>query len=92
MYKNDLNQLVKEQYPMMKALGVLLVCVTCASASVINSDVFSHLRQDNPVVNTTYGALRGSKSYTWRDQVEYSAFEGIPYGAPPIGNLRFKVC
>ncbi len=43
-----------------------------------------HLDGDHVVVDTTYGALRGE----WRDGV--ARFAGIPFGAPPVGDLRFR--
>lgn len=45
---------------------------------------------EDPVVEISDGKLRGtiSKNYNGED---YYAFLGIPYGKPPIGELRFKV-
>ncbi|KAI7815090.1 carboxylesterase, partial [Rhyzopertha dominica] len=42
-----------------------------------------------PVVETKLGKVRGQfkKSYEGKT---YSAFEGIPYAKPPVGNLRFE--
>jgi para-nitrobenzyl esterase len=39
----------------------------------------------NQVVETTYGAVRGT------DDGEISTWKGIRYAAPPIGDLRFRV-
>lgn len=33
--------------------------------------------------------MRGTKSKTIYDE-DYYSFEGIPYGQPPLGELRFK--
>lgn len=44
----------------------------------------------NPVTVTKYGSVLG----TWgvsRSNKTYSAFIGIPYAKPPIGDLRFAV-
>lgn len=43
-----------------------------------------------PVIKTTKGAIRGKvlKSRYGRD---YYSFTGVPYGKPPVGDLRFKV-
>src|ERR1700689_5776125 len=38
---------------------------------------------DVPVAHTALGDLRGE----WRDGV--AAFRGVPYAAPPLGELRF---
>lgn len=43
----------------------------------------------NPLfLNTTYGSLEG-KWMTSRSGREFRAFLGVPYAAPPLGNLRF---
>lgn len=43
-----------------------------------------------PIVRTPLGSVMGRhiKSYGGRT---VSAFEGIPYAKPPVGDLRFKV-
>ena len=43
-------------------------------------------------VNTLNGQVRGHRAYTWFRQKLFYAFRGIPYGQPPAGSLRFKVC
>lgn len=43
-----------------------------------------------PVVQTENGFVSGITSKTWRGRTTYT-FEGIPYAAPPVGELRFKV-
>lgn len=40
-------------------------------------------------VNTTEGIIRGH--VVNEENYEYMAFLGVPYAAPPIGNMRFKV-
>jgi len=41
------------------------------------------------IVKTSYGPIRGEKlNY---ENTSYRAFKGIPYAAPPVGDLRFKV-
>lgn len=39
-------------------------------------------------VNTTEGLTRGH--VVNEENYEYLAFIGVPYAAPPIGNMRFK--
>lgn len=36
------------------------------------------------------GSIRGIKRKTLYDDDDYYSFEGIPYGQPPVGDLRFK--
>lgn len=47
-------------------------------------------QSNGPIVKTPLGSVQGKliKSYEGRT---VSAFEGIPYAKPPVGNLRFKV-
>ncbi|XP_073820711.1 esterase B1-like [Musca autumnalis] len=45
--------------------------------------------EQNPIVKITQGLVRGTKSTTIYDD-DYYSFEGIPYGQPPLGDLRFK--
>ncbi|KAJ6642145.1 Esterase B1 [Pseudolycoriella hygida] len=41
------------------------------------------------IAETEYGQVRGVKTASALEY-EYISFYGIPYGTPPIGNLRFK--
>lgn len=43
-----------------------------------------------PLIKTTKGTIRGKvlKSRYGRD---YYSFTGVPYGKPPVGDLRFQV-
>lgn len=43
-----------------------------------------------PIVEINDGKLKGKLKKTFDGQQVY-AFLGIPYGKPPIGELRFKV-
>ncbi|KAK9885279.1 hypothetical protein WA026_010774 [Henosepilachna vigintioctopunctata] len=49
----------------------------------------SSTSEENPVVQTAYGKVRGKvlKSY---DNKDFYAFQGIPFAEPPVGNLRFQ--
>lgn len=42
------------------------------------------------IADTQYGKVRGVRKTTALDS-EYISFYGIPYGTPPVGELRFKV-
>ncbi|KAJ8945662.1 hypothetical protein NQ318_012380 [Aromia moschata] len=46
--------------------------------------------QDDLVVSTKNGLVRGKKAATEDTLKIYNAFKGIPYAEPPIGNLRFS--
>lgn len=43
------------------------------------------------VVSVNEGQIRGIKQVSKFSGTEFYSFFGIPYGKPPIGNLRFKV-
>lgn len=44
-----------------------------------------------PVVTVNEGKLLGKKEISTFSGLEYLAFYGVPYGEPPVGNLRFRV-
>ena len=46
--------------------------------------------EPDSIINTEYGFVRGIKSVSALGNPCISFF-GIPYAAPPVGNLRFKV-
>lgn len=57
--------------------------------STVGAD--SSLGDDYPEVQISSGLIKGIKmSSFWTNQTFY-AFRGVPYAAPPIGDLRFKV-
>lgn len=43
------------------------------------------------IIQTANGSIRGVRVTSERQHVDFHAFRGIPYGKPPIGDLRFKV-
>ncbi len=51
---------------------------------------YENLIPFTPVVKTKNGKLVGYEMRTIRNR-PIAAFEGIPYGKPPIGHLRFRV-
>nr|QYA71947.1 carboxylesterase [Anoplophora glabripennis]QYA71999.1 carboxylesterase [Anoplophora glabripennis] len=58
----------------------------CSRQVQINGDILSEC---SPQVQINDGILRG-KFMTTKGGRRFSAFLGIPYAKPPIGNLRFK--
>ena len=67
------------------------VCIAAAAASTMSKSKLRSLkdsRQSN-VVKIASGPIRGT-TYAYDDGKEASAFLGIPYAQPPIGELRFK--
>nr|WGO51722.1 putative antennal esterase CXE24 [Ectropis grisescens] len=51
--------------------------------------LFTNLMMEGPVVTVRQGKLRGAVETT-ADGGRFYSFKGIPYGAPPVGDLRFK--
>lgn len=45
---------------------------------------------DFVIAETEYGKVRGIKTTSCLN-TSFNAFLGIPYAAPPVGELRFKV-
>nr|WCC58170.1 carboxylesterase [Pharsalia antennata] len=45
---------------------------------------------DDPVVSLPSGQIRGAVKTTLREGKTFYAFLGIPFAAPPVGNLRFQ--
>lgn len=46
---------------------------------------------ENPIVETTHGPVSGKILRTLIKNVDYFGFMGIPFAAPPVGELRFMV-
>lgn len=67
----------------MKVLNVLTAYVAYIAVSVRG-------KNDLPVVETSQGSLQGKYMITKQGR-EFSAFLGIPYAKPPVGQLRFAV-
>ena len=73
---------------MRKLCAVLLLVAACGAPEerpqAAMSSAADHGQDDATLVATTEGAVRGSETDSIR------AFRGIPYAAPPVGNLRWK--
>lgn len=55
---------------------------------------YDKIFQENVIsitVSVEQGILEGGQKWTVTGDASYIFFKGIPYAAPPIGNLRFKV-
>jgi carboxylesterase type B len=61
---------------MMFALILILPCIITGEESV--------------EVTTEYGKVLGSIRQTSSNSVSYASFQGIPFAAPPVGELRLK--
>lgn len=44
---------------------------------------------DSLIVETTNGPIEGY-TMTWKDGSVVKAWQGIPYGKPPVGDLRWR--
>ena len=69
----------------MKMVTRTLLLVVLVTVVVIGEDVTS-----DPKVTFDQGTLVG-KVMTSRLGTKFFAFQGVPYAAPPVGPLRFKV-
>ncbi|KAF5304022.1 hypothetical protein FQA39_LY01807 [Lamprigera yunnana] len=49
----------------------------------------SSWQDEHPTVDTAFGKMEGHYKYSYGKR-QFSAFEGIPYMKPPIGELRFE--
>lgn len=70
---------------------VLLPYVVCGCGSIGDKrtrlrNCASSTNKENVVVNTTLGPVEGAPSSAAR----CATFYGIPYAAPPVGDLRFR--
>lgn len=57
---------------------------------VLSSILFFLNRGDCVLLHTKQGSLNGETLISRGGRI-FSAFYGIPYAEPPVGNLRFKV-
>lgn len=58
--------------------------------AVLFKIVLAVTEKDSPIVCYSDGCVRGTTRPGYQSD-SYEAFLGIPYAAPPIGNLRFAV-
>lgn len=65
-------------------------CLCCASILQWNCAALTSFSDENPVVETHLGRIRGSVLQS-RLGERFYAFRGIRYAQPPIGKMRFKV-
>lgn len=67
----------------MKLISVILLALCFLSACCAQED-------DGPLVEISTGTVLGSYVSTHYG-VDVTSFYGIPYGAPPVGSMRFEV-
>lgn len=71
--------------------GVAVMAVALSLATYMyNSLIRLHGNTADPIVQTTLGLVQGNLQVS-RDGATYFEFLGIPFAAPPIGDLRFEV-
>ncbi|PSN38456.1 hypothetical protein C0J52_15620 [Blattella germanica] len=71
---------------MIQAVTVVnVVFIILVAVKVSNADN----SEEEPLVNTEQGILRGLTTISIRDQ-QFFAFLGVPYAKPPVGELRFR--
>ena len=46
--------------------------------------------EDGPIIDISSGSIQGKVVATHYD-INVNSFYGIPFGAPPVGDLRFEV-
>ncbi len=46
--------------------------------------------EDGPVVELSSGTVRGSYRTSYGGET-FASYQGIPYAAPPVGELRYQV-
>ena len=68
----------------MRTLGLQILCAVGACAMGLAAS--TPARADSPVIKTKQGSVRGKLLHN--DQV--AAFLGLPYAAPPVGDLRWR--
>lgn len=66
----------------MKYASLLIVAICLCTAQC---------RRLTEVISITKGCMQGKILETVWNSVTYSAFLGIPYAEPPVGDLRFQV-
>lgn len=68
------------QSPRLDLVAVLLV------VAVLPSSVLAII--DRLVVQTSTGPIRGRSEHVFGQELHI--FQGVPYGKPPVGQLRFR--
>lgn len=79
------NSIINNASKMRHSLFVIMLCFLLTILYVLKGSV----AEIGPLVNTSLGQIRGFYTTSF-DGRTFSAFEGIPYAKPPIGDLRFE--
>uniref|UniRef100_A0A914Y4J6 Carboxylesterase type B domain-containing protein n=1 Tax=Panagrolaimus superbus TaxID=310955 RepID=A0A914Y4J6_9BILA len=72
---------------MIQLKNSVILCIF--AASILGDVAKSQSTNSPPIVSTEYGKVEGFR-HTTPSGFETEVFLGIPYAAPPIGNLRFE--
>lgn len=91
LISNDTKQLIARmtfekmnvKFPSISCL-LFAICCCLNAVTQVESNEFC-------TINTKSGPIRGKINHTLFDKLPYYSFRGIPFGKPPVGNLRFKV-
>src|SRR5580693_1609375 len=72
----------------MKKLPIMAICLllACVSAFFYSFKLRNDVGKNPEIVHVESGLISGVKS----DSSEVVAFKGIPFAAPPVGELRWK--
>lgn len=68
----------------------LIVIFSCVVVAVYSETIVVN-NEPHQIVQTQYGTIRGRENVTLFDGRIYYSYRGIPYGKPPVNELRFKV-
>ena len=77
MFESFINKVFNPKMNMMMLVLILVLpCIIRGEESV--------------EVTTEYGKVLGSIRQTSSNSISYASFQGIPFAAPPVGELRLK--
>ncbi|CAH1772963.1 unnamed protein product [Owenia fusiformis] len=86
------------KFPEIDTSGPMRGEVHKQNGAVPSNDAVNNSNPDHPEIETTYGRLRGAvinqtvKAGSAPDNmVQFTNFLGIPYAAPPVGELRWRL-
>lgn len=86
MDKNKMNVI----WSLNLNLFIVILFVFCLCSQAVTQGSSSDNDQTCTVI-TNGGQIRGKLNRTLFDETPHYSFRGIPFGKPPVGDLRFKV-